>query len=274
MNDNITIIEPAKTFSWKEFKEIWQYRELAYFFAWRDLKVRYKQTAIGIAWAVFQPLFGMLIFSVFFGFFVKMPTDGVPYPVFVLSGLVLWQFFSGALTDVSNSLVNNKDILTKVYFPRLILPISATISKFIDFLIATVLLIGFMVYYGYTPLLAGLLILPLLIIITFFAALGLGLFLSSVNVKYRDVKYILPYFIQMMFFITPVVYPASLTGIYSWFLAMNPMTGVIKAARSALFNDFPMNWPQLGISALACLLILLFGFYYFKKTEKYFADII
>jgi lipopolysaccharide transport system permease protein len=238
------------------------------------LKVRYKQTAIGVAWAVFQPLLAMFIFTIFFGYFAKMPTDGVPYPIFVLVGLILWQFFSGALTDISNSLVNNKDIITKIYFPRIILPISATISKFVDFLIASVILVGLMIYYGYTPRLSGLLILPILIVITFVAALGLGLFLSSLNVKYRDVRYILPYFIQMMFFITPVVYPASLTGIWSWFLAMNPMTGVIKAARSALLGDFPMNWLQLGISAGACMLALVIGIYYFKKTERYFADIV
>lgn len=274
LNEKITIIEPKKNFSLDEFKEIWSYRELMYFFTWRDLKVRYKQTAIGVAWAVFQPLLAMLIFTIFFGYFAKMPTDGVPYPIFVLVGLILWQFFSGALTDISNSLVNNKDIITKIYFPRIILPISATISKFVDFLIACGILVGMMIFYGYTPRLSGLLILPLLIIITFFAALGLGLFLSSLNVKYRDVRYILPYFIQMMFFVTPVVYPASLTGIWSWFLAMNPMTGVIKAARSALLGDFPMNWPQLMISAGACVLAFLIGLYYFKKTERYFADIV
>lgn len=270
----ITIIKPNNNFGLAQLKEIWQFRELMYFFAWRDIKVRYKQTLIGIAWAVFQPLFAMLIFTVFFGYFVKMPTDNVPYPIFVFVGLILWQFFSGALTDVSNSLVNNRDILTKIYFPRIILPVSATISKFFDFLIASILLIGFMVYYGYLPRLSGILILPALVLVTFFAALGLGLILASLNVKYRDVKYILPYFIQMMFFITPVVYPASLTGIYSWFLAMNPMTGVIKAARSALLGDFPMNWPQLVISAIACLFVLVIGIYYFRKTENYFADIV
>jgi lipopolysaccharide transport system permease protein len=269
-----TIIEPRKTFSLSDLREIWQYRELLYFFTWRDLKVRYKQTVIGIAWAIFQPLLAMVIFTVFFNKLLNIPTDGVPYPIFVYVGLLFWNFFSGALTDISNCLVNSKDIITKIYFPRIILPISATFTKFVDFIFASAILIILMIYYGYVPRLSGFYIIPILLLITFFAALGLGLFLASLNVKYRDVKYILPFFIQMMFFVTPIVYPASLTGIYSWFLAMNPMTGVIKAARSALLGDFPMNWPQLAISAGACLMALIIGFYYFNKTEKYFADIV
>jgi lipopolysaccharide transport system permease protein len=272
--EEITIIEPHKYFDPHIFREIWQYRELLYFLAWRDFKVRYKQTVIGVAWAVFQPLLAMIIFTVFFGKLVGIKSDNIPYPIFVYAGLLFWQFFSGAITDISNCLVNNQAIITKVYFPRLILPIAATATKFIDFLVASIVLIPLMIYYGYTPRLSGLLILPLLIFITFMAALGGGFFLSALNVKYRDVRYVLPYFIQMLLFITPVIYPASLTGIYSWFLAMNPMTGVIKAARSALFADFPMNWPQLAISSVACLFILLIGLYYFQKTEKYFADIV
>jgi len=216
----------------------------------------------------------MIVFSVFFGKLVGVPSDDVPYPIFVYVGLLLWQFFSGALTQVSNCLVANQSIIKKVYFPRLILPISSVITKFVDFMIGSVILIGLMVYYGYTPLLSGLAILPLLLVITFMAALGLGLFLASLNVKYRDVGYILPFFIQLMFFITPVIYPSSITGIYSWFLAMNPMAGVIKTARGALLGTFPINWPQLLISGLACLFALIFGFYYFKRTEKYFADIV
>jgi lipopolysaccharide transport system permease protein len=274
MTEEIVIIEPHKYFDPQIFKEIWQYRELLYFLAWRDFKVRYKQTALGVAWAIFQPLLAMIIFTVFFNKLAGIQSDNVPYPIFVYAGLLFWQFFSGALSDISDCLINNQTIITKVYFPRLLLPIAATATKFVDFLIASLILIPLMIYYGYTPHLVGLIILPLLIIITFMAALGGGFFLSALNVKYRDVRYILPYFIQMLLFITPVIYPASLTGIYSWFLAMNPMTGVIKTARSALFADFPINWPQLGISSLACLAILLLGFYYFQKTEKYFADIV
>ena len=273
-SEEVTIIEPHKYFDPLIFKEIWQYRELLFFFAWRDFKVRYKQTALGAAWAIFQPLLAMIIFTVFFNKLSGIQSDDIPYPVFVYAGLLFWQFFSGALTDISNCLINNQNIITKVYFPRVIMPVAATATKFIDFLIASLILIPLMIYYGYTPHLASLLILPLLVFITFMAALGGGLFLSALNVKYRDVRYILPYFIQMLLFITPVIYPASLTGIYSWFLAMNPMTGVIKAARSTLFADFPMNWLQLAISGIACLVVLLIGFYYFQKTEKHFADIV
>jgi lipopolysaccharide transport system permease protein len=272
--NNVTIIKPRKTFSFDDFKEIWKYRELLYFFTWRDLKVRYKQTVIGVAWAIFQPLIAMIVFSIFFGKLAGMPSDEIPYPIFVYVGLLLWQFFSGSLTQISNCFVGQKDIITKVYFPRIILPISSIFTKFIDFAIASIILVGLMVYYGYLPRLSGFLILPLLLIITFMAALGLGLFLASLNVKYRDVGYILPFFIQLMFFLTPVIYPASLTGIYSWFLAMNPMTGVIKAARAALLGNFPINWELLGISAATCFFLLVLGYYYFRKTEKYFADIV
>lgn len=274
MSGKVTIIKPKKTFSMDDFREVWQYRELMYFFAWRDIKVRYKQTAIGIAWAVFQPLFTMLVFSIFFGKFAKMPSDDIPYPIFVYVGLLLWQFFSFSLTDISKCLVENKNIITKVYFPRVILPISVTITKFIDFLIASGILVFLMVWYGFLPRLSGLLILPILLFITFMAALGMGLFLSAVNVKYRDVRYALPFFIQIMLFMTPVIYPASLTGKYSWILAMNPMTGVIKAARAAILGNFPINWTLLGISSLACFFIFIAGLWYFKKTEKYFADIV
>lgn len=274
MQDGVTIIEPAKTFRFKELRELWPYRGLAYFLAWRDLKVRYKQTAVGVAWAVFQPLFAMIIFSFIFGYFVKVPTNGVPYPIFVYAGLLLWQFFSGALTDISNSLVNNRDLLTKIYFPRLILPCSAMVSKSVDFLVASVLLAALTIYYGYLPGIYTLFVFPILAIITLGSALGLGLFLAALNVKYRDIKYILPYFIQIMFFVTPIVYPADIAGRYSWVLSINPMTGAIKALRSALFNDVPMPWFQLGIAAIVCLMIFLFGLYYFRKTEEYFADII
>ena len=274
MSEQITIIKPHKTFSLDEFKEIWKYRELLYFFTWRDLKVRYKQTVIGVAWAVFQPLITMVVFSVFFGKLAGIPSDDIPYPIFVFVGLLLWQFFSGSLTQISNSFVGQKAIITKVYFPRIILPLSAIFTKFVDFTIASVILIGLMAYYGYLPHLSGFLILPLLLLITMTAALGLGLFLASLNVKYRDVGYILPFFIQLGLFVTPVIYPSSITGIYSWFLAMNPMAGVIKTARGALLGTFPINWPQLGISALACLFLLVWGYYYYRKTEQYFADIV
>ncbi len=269
-----TIIRPKKTISWNDFREIWQYKNLLYFLVWRDLKVRYKQTIVGVGWAIFQPFMSMVVFSVFFGKLAKMPSDGIPYPIFVYVGLILWQFFSSSLGETSNCLISNQSIITKIYFPRLVLPISATITHFVDFLISSVILVGLMIYYGYSPHLFGLLILPLLLLITFMAAVGIGLFLASINFKYRDVRYALPFFMQMMLFLTPVIYPASIAGKYSWILAFNPMTGVIKAAHAAILGNAPINWFLLGISSLVCFIALIIGFISFKKTERYFADLV
>ncbi len=271
---HITLIKPKKIFSWRDIKEVWDYRELLYFFTWRDLKVRYKQTAIGVLWAVFQPFITMVIFSIFFGSLLKIPSDGVPYPIFVYTGLLFWQFFSSALSDTSNVLITNQSIITKVYFPRLILPLSTVATKFIDFAVATVILIGMMFYYGYTPNLTGILIIPLLLLITFMASVGLGLFLASINVKYRDVRYILPFFIQILLFVTPVIYPAAILGKYSWVLALNPMMGVIQSARAALLGTTVLNWALVSVSLLATASILAIGIYTFKKTERHFADVI
>lgn len=271
---NITIIKPKKTFSFNDIRELWQYKELIYFFTWKDLKVRYKQTFVGVAWAIFQPFMTMVVFSIFFGKLAKMPSDGIPYPIFVYVGLLIWQFFSSALADTSNCLVSNQAIITKVYFPRLILPISSVLTRLVDFSIASLILIGLMFYYNYTPNLTGLLIIPLLLLITFMAAVGGGLFLASINVKYRDVRYVLPFFIQILLFLTPVIYPASIAGKYSWILALNPMTGVIKAARAAILGNAPINWELLLISFIAVLILFIIGVIFFKKTERYFADIV
>lgn len=269
-----TTIRPKKAFSFRDLQEVWACRELLYFFTWRDLKVRYKQTLIGATWAILQPFITMVVFTVFFGKLVQMPSDNVPYPIFVYVGLLFWQFFSSALSDTSNVLIGNQSIITKVYFPRLILPLSAVLTKFVDFAIASLILIGLMFYYGYLPPLVGFLLVPLLLIITFMAAVGSGLFLAAVNVKYRDVRYALPFFIQILLFLTPVIYPASIVGKYSWVLALNPMTGVIQSARAALLGTTPINWLLLTISFCACLVILIIGTIYFKKVERYFADIL
>jgi lipopolysaccharide transport system permease protein len=269
-----TVIRPRKTFSLKDFKELWQYRELLYFFVWRDLKVRYKQTFVGVAWAIFQPFITMVVFSIFFGGLAKMPSDGVPYPIFVYVGLLFWQFFSTALSDTSMILITNQQIITKVYFPRLLLPISSVVTKLIDFLIATIILVGLMFYYGYVPRISGLFILPLLLVITFMISVGFGLLLASVNVKYRDVRYALPFFIQILLFLTPVIYPASIAGKYSFLLAINPMMGVIQSARAAILGTAPLNWLLINISFADTLIIMIIGIYIFKKTERYFADII
>ncbi len=271
---NLTVIRPKKTFNWRDLRELWLYRELAYFFTWRDFKVRYKQTAIGVIWAIIQPFLTMVVFSVFFGQLAKIPSDNVPYPIFVYVGLLFWQFFSSALSDTSNALISNRSIITKVYFPRLILPISSVMGKFIDFAVASVILIGMMFYYDYLPNLNGFLILPLLLLISFMASVGGGLFLSAINVKYRDVRYALPFFIQILIFVTPVIYPASIAGKYSYLLALNPMMGVIQSARATLLGTGPINWALVTTSFVGSLAILIVGIYVFKKTERYFADII
>jgi lipopolysaccharide transport system permease protein len=273
-SSKVTIIKPKKLFSFRDLREIWGYKELLYFLTWRDLKIRYKQTAIGALWAIFQPFITMVVFTVFFGGLLNVPSDGVPYPIFVYTGLLFWQFFSSALSDTSNVLINNQSIITKVYFPRLLLPLSSVATKFIDFIIASIILVGMMIYYGYTPHLYGLLIIPLLLFITFMASVGLGLFLASINVKYRDVRYALPFFIQILMFVTPVIYPAGVLGKYSWILALNPMMGVIQSARAALLGTTVLNWTLIIISFIATFVLLLIGIYVFKKTERYFADII
>jgi len=274
MSTAVTVIRPKRLFHLADLKELWNYRELLYFFSWRDLKVRYKQTAIGVLWSVLQPLITMVVFSFFFGTLVQVPSDGVPYPIFVYTGLLFWQFFSDSLNETSNCLLANKAIVTKIYFPRLILPISSVLTKLVDFAIAAVIMIGLMFYYGYVPSWGGLLMLPLLLVLTFMAAVGLGLVLASINVKYRDVRYALPFFIQILLFVTPVIYPASLAGGYSKFLALNPMMGVIQSARAALLGTTPINWTLILTSAIGGLILLGIGLVYFKKTERYFADII
>lgn len=274
MDAPTTTIRPKKLFSFSDIREVWEYKELLYFLTWRDFKVRYKQTTIGVLWAVFQPFLTMVVFSVFFGGLLKVPSDGVPYPIFVYTGLLFWQFFSTALADTSTVLITNQPIITKIYFPRLLLPLSSVATKVIDFAIAAVILVGMMVYYGYTPHLSGLFIIPLLLLITFMASAGLGLFLAAINVKYRDVRYVLPFFIQILLFVTPVIYPAGIAGKYSYLLALNPMMGVIQSARAALLGTTVLNWTLVGISLVSTFVLLLIGIYTFKKTERHFADII
>lgn len=267
------IIRPKSKLSWQDFKEIWQYRELLYFFTWRDIKVRYKQTVVGVGWAIFQPFMTMVVFSIFFGHFGKIPSDGIPYPIFVYVGLLLWQFFSTSLSGASNSLAGNVGIASKVYFPRLILPISSALVNFVDFLIATSILAGIMFYYHYLPQWSGFLIFPLLLLLSFMIAVGGGLILSSLNVKYRDIRYLLPFFIQMLLFVTPVIYPPSIAGKYSWVLGLNPMTGVMRAARASILGSGSIPWSPLIYSALAGIVLLVLGILSFKKTERVFADI-
>lgn len=269
-----TIIGTRKKISWQDIKEIWQYRELLYFFTWRDVKVRYKQTALGVLWALFQPFMTMVVFSIFFGHFGKIPSEGIPYPIFVYTGLLLWQFFSSSLSAASGSLVSNSGLATKIYFPRLLLPISSVLTNLVDFALAAIILIGIMFYYHYPPHFLGLFLLPVLILLSFMIAVGGGLILASINVKYRDVRYALPFFIQMLLFITPVIYPPGIAGKYSWVLGLNPMTGVIKSVRASILGNNPVSIEALVYSAATGFILLILGILSFKKTERIFADIV
>lgn len=257
------------------FSELWRYRELFFIFAWRDIKVRYKQTLLGGAWAIFQPLVSTFIFTVFFGGLAKIPSGILPYSLFVLCGLVFWNFFSGALTHSSNSLIENENILKKVYFPRLILPLSAIVTSFVDFAISLTMMLIFSFVLGFIPSPMFIPILLLGILITSISASGLGLFLSAFNVKFRDVRYILPFFIQTMLFLTPVIYPvAIISNTNKYFMALNPMTGVIEATRATMSGNVAIDWTLVGLSALSAVVLLIIGLIYFRQTEAFFADIV
>lgn len=274
-SQNEIIIKPQKGYLGINFRELWDYRELVYFFVWRDIKVRYKQAAIGVLWAIFQPLATMAIFTIFFGKFAKMPSDNIPYPIFVYVGLLLWNYFSFSLTHSSDSMVGNANIIQKIYFPRIIIPVSSSLTGLIDFVITSVILVGLMFYYRFSPRMIIIAYLPLLITVTFLSSVGLGCFFASVNVKYRDVRYALPFFIQMMMFLTPVIYPISMLGDkYRWLMSLNPMSGIIEATRRVVFGDVAVNWQLLFISIVVSLVLFVFGVTYFKKTERYFADVI
>jgi len=268
------VIRPPKGLVHIDFGEIWRFRELLYVFAWRDIKVRYKQTVLGILWAVFQPLFTMIIFTIFFGNLAKVPSDGVPYPVFVYTGLLFWNYFSTSLTNASNCLIDNEAIVKKIYFPRLILPMAVVVTPLIDFAFAFVVLLVLMIVFGYLPNIIGLLLVPLFLLISFITASGVGMFLAAINAKYRDVRYILPFFIQLLMFLTPVIYPVSIIPRFKWVAYFNPMSGVISSARSAMLNGSIGEWQGLIMAFLMSIFLFLFGLTIFRKTEKFFADIL
>ena len=270
----LTVIEPRKGWIPIDFKEIWNYSELLYFLTKRDIKVRYKQTLLGALWAVIQPFFTMIVFTLFFGRLAKMPSDGVPYPIFVYAGLLPWTYFANAITASGNSLVGNANLITKVYFPRLIIPASAALSGLIDFFIAMTVLGGLMVFYQFPPGWGALLV-PALVGLTFVCALGVGLWLSALNVQYRDIRYVIPFLVQIWLFLSPVIYPVSIIDQkYQWLLALNPMGGVINAYRAALLGHQPINGLLLSISTLIILSVFLSGLYYFRRMEKSFADVV
>ena len=255
-------------------KEYWDFRELFYFFIWRDIKIRYKQTVLGALWAIIQPFFTMVVFTIFFGKFAKVPSEGVPYPVFSYSALVPWTYFSGALALSGNSLIGNSNLLTKVYFPRFAIPASASLAGILDFFIASIILFGIMAYFQ-VPLSLDLLLWPVFVIPLIFLALGLGMIFSSLNVKYRDIKYTIPFLIQLWLFVTPIIYPISiLPEKYKTIIALNPMTGIIEAFRSTVIPNKQLDLWLLLYSVIASLLIFLLGLIYFRKTEKEFADLV
>ena len=267
-------IRPASGWAPLNLTELWEYRELLYFLTWRDIKVRYKQTVLGAAWAVIQPLGMMLVFTIFFGRLVGVPSDGLPYPIFAYTALLPWQLFSRALTSSSTSLVANERLITKVYFPRLLIPVSAVLASLVDFAIAFVLLLGMMVFYGIVPT-GSVLMLPLFVLLALMTALGIGFWLSALNAQYRDVRYTLPFLTQFWLFATPVVYPSSLVP-EQWRLlyGLNPMTGVVEGFRWTLLGKGAGLEHMLAVSVIAVLSTFIGGLYYFRRMERTLADVV
>lgn len=272
--DATLVITPANRWIPLQLDELWEYRELLYFLVWRDVKVRYKQTVLGAAWAVMQPLFMMLVFSLFFGFLAKVPSDGIPYPVFTFCALIPWQLFANALSEASNSLVGNQNLITKVYFARLVIPIAAVLSGLVDFLIAFVILLGMMLYYGIVPG-WSIIALPGFILLAVLTALAVGLWLSALNVQYRDVRYTMSFLIQFWLFATPVAYSSSIVP-EKWraLYGINPMAGVVEGFRWALLGKSQSPGAMLFVSASVVTVLLVGGLYYFRRMEQEFADIV
>lgn len=269
----VTIIRPSQGWVSLKLHELWEYRELLYFLTWRDVKVRYKQTALGAAWAIIQPLFTMVVFSLFFGRLAGIPSDGVPYPIFSYTALLPWSYFAQALTQSSNSLVGSANLLSKVYFPRLVIPLSAVLGGVLDFAIAFVVLLGMMVFYQIAPT-PAIALLPLFLLLALVTALGVGLWLSALNVEYRDVRYTLPFLTQFWLFATPVAYPSSLLS-EPWrtIYGVNPMVGVVEGFRWALLGTNPPG-PMLLVSAAVAIALLVSGAFYFRRMERTFADVV
>ncbi len=267
-------IEPARGWLSLGLRELWEYRELLYFLTWRDVKVRYKQTALGASWAILQPLLTMVVFTLFFGRLAKIPSDGVPYEVFSMAALVPWTFFAYALTQSSNSLVQSANLVKKVYFPRLAVPIASVLSGVVDFVLAFLVLLGMMLYFGIMPT-WNVLLLPFLLLLALITSLGVGLWMAALNVQYRDVRYVLPFLTQFWLFATPIAYPSSLLPV-QWraLYSINPMVGVVEGFRWALLGTDTQPGPMLLVSTIAASMLLLGGAYYFRRMEKTFADVV
>jgi homopolymeric O-antigen transport system permease protein len=272
-HEHLTVIEAGRSWRWLDLRELWAYRELALVLAMRDVKVRYKQTLLGAAWAILQPFMTMVVFSIFFGRLASMPSDGYPYPVFVYSALVPWTFFSNAIMSSSNSLVGSSHLVSKVYFPRLIIPISAVLVCIVDFAVASSILLAMMLLYGVGWTL-NLLMAPVLLLAIVLTALGIGTCLTALTVAYRDFRYVVSFMVQLWMFVTPVVYPASLVPTqWRWLLYLNPMSGLIEGFRTAFLGS-PFDFLGLATSAAIAVSVFLAGLAYFARVERRFADII
>lgn len=269
----LVTIEARKSWAPLNLCDLWAHRELLYFLMWRDIKVRYKQTTLGAAWAIIQPLVTMVIFTFFFGKLARVPTEGVPSPIFFYSAVLLWTFFSNGVTSGANSLIGNSNLITKVYFPRLIIPSAAVAAGLLDFAIASVLLIALLAYYGFSVTWSYLMLVPL-ILLTTLLALGVGIWFSALNVKYRDVRYALPFLVQIWFFVSPIIYPSSLVPEeWRWLPALNPLVGIIESFRASLFGR-PLPWLALAYSTGFTLVMLVYSSFMFRRMERSFAELI
>jgi lipopolysaccharide transport system permease protein len=273
-NQEVVVIQPTHGWRHINFAEIWRYRELLYFLSWRDIKVRYKQTVFGAAWAIMQPFFTMVVFSLFFGRLAKIPSDGIPYPIFSYAALVLWTFFANGLIQSTNSLVLNANLIRKVYFPRILLPVSVVISGIVDFILAFIVLLGMMLFYGVAPT-ANVIWLPFFLFLALITSLGIGIWFTAMNVQFRDVSYVVPFLTQVWLFITPIAYPSSLLS-EPWrtLYGLNPMAGVIEGFRWALLGINTAPRPIILVSTVVSIGILISGIFYFRRMEKNFADVI
>lgn len=274
-DNNIILIEPQRGWINLNLRELWAYHELLFFFIWRDIKVRYKQTLLGAAWAILQPVFTMIVFSIFFGRLAKIPSDGIPYPIFSYTALLPWTFFATGLSSAARSVVRDAGLVKKVYFPRLIVPIAGVVGGLPDFLLAFIVLLGMMVYYSLYPTLISLLWLPAFLLLALITSLGVGLWLAAMNAQYRDVGYVVPFLVQFWMYITPVVYPSSLLD-EPWrtIYGLNPMVGVVEGFRWALLGRGNSPGWMIAVSIVTAILLLVSGAYYFRRMERTFADVV
>jgi lipopolysaccharide transport system permease protein len=272
--EEVIFLRPSRGWIHLDLKDLWLFRELIYFLTWRDVKVRYKQTLLGAGWAILQPLINMVVLSVIFGRFANMPTEGIPRPIYTFTALLPWGLFSKALSDAGRSMLANRSMITKIYFPRLIIPLSSVLGGLVDFSIQFVILLMMMLFYQYSPTIA-VVTLPLFLLLALATALGFGLWLSALNVLYRDVNYILPFLIQLWLLVTPVAYSSSVVPEqWQWLYALNPMVGVVEGFRWALLDASPPDIQTLVISTGITIIVLVTGMYYFRRMERTFADLV